>query len=296
VLLLAFAAGVFWCVEVPVRRTRLAEAGGSERVALTMGLEMLTTHLTRLLGPALGGALVAGTGLTGVFALGVVLYLSGALLIARVPRSPGVTVGRESLAAGLADGIRAVRADPRLLALVVLTLVFNLFGLPYVGLLPVFAARRLNLGPLGTGLFATGDGIGALVGTVALLTRTSPAWFGPVFGWGTALFFAAVAVLGLAPAVAVAYPVLLVAGLGMAGFSIMQATLPLAVLPPGMRVRVTGVVMVAIGSAPLGFLLAGTLGDRLGGGPGITVLGLVGLSATAAVLWRWPVMARPSRP
>jgi hypothetical protein len=75
----------------------------------------------------------------------------------------------------------------------------------------------------------------------------------------------------------------------------MQATLPLAILPPGMRVRVTGVVMVAIGSAPLGFLLAGTLGDRLGGGPGITTLGAVGLLATAAVLWRWPVMARPAR-
>src|SRR5919205_270571 len=74
VLLLAFAAGVFWCVEIPVRRTFMAEAGGTERAALTMGLEMLTTHLTRLLGPALGGALIAGTGFGGVFALGVLLY------------------------------------------------------------------------------------------------------------------------------------------------------------------------------------------------------------------------------
>jgi len=295
VLLLAFVAGVFWCVEIPVRRTFMAEAGGAERATLTMGLEMLTTHLTRLLGPALGGALIAGTGLGGVFALGVLLYLSGALLIARVPRVPAAAAGRQSLAAALADGVRAVRRDPRLMALIVITLVFNLFGLPYLGLLPVFAARRLELGPLGTGLLATGEGVGALVGTLAILARPRPAWFGPVFGWGTALFFAAVTALGLTPAVAVAYPVLLVAGLGMAGFSIMQATLPLAVLPPGMRVRVAGVVMVAIGSAPLGFLLAGTLGDRLGGGPGITALGAVGLLATAAVLWRWPAMARPAR-
>jgi hypothetical protein len=295
VLLLAFVAGVFWCVEIPVRRTVMAEAGGAERATLTMGLEMLTTHLTRLLGPALGGALIAGTGLGGVFALGVLLYLSGALLIARVPRVPPAAAGRQSLAAALADGVRAVRRDPRLMALIVITLVFNLFGLPYLGLLPVFAARRLELGPLGTGLLATGEGVGALVGTLAILARPRPAWFGPVFGWGTALFFAAVTALGLTPAVAAAYPVLLVAGLGMAGFSIMQATLPLAVLPPGMRVRVAGVVMVAIGSAPLGFLLAGTLGDRLGGGPGITALGAVGLLATAAVLWRWPAMARPAR-
>jgi len=45
VLLLAFVAGVFWCVEIPVRRTFMAEASGAEHATLTMGLEMLTTHL-----------------------------------------------------------------------------------------------------------------------------------------------------------------------------------------------------------------------------------------------------------
>src|SRR5947208_8013618 len=50
-------------------------SGGRDRVATTMSLEMITTHLTRMLGPALGGAAIAGIGVRGVFVLGVLLYL-----------------------------------------------------------------------------------------------------------------------------------------------------------------------------------------------------------------------------
>jgi predicted MFS family arabinose efflux permease len=296
VLLLALAAGVFWCVEIPVRRTLLAEAGGPERVAVSMGLEMVTTHLTRLAGPPIGGALIAWAGMPGVLALGAVLYLTGAVLVAGVApasvRRPAGGAGLRLLA-GLAEGVALVRAEPRLLAIAALTVVFNLFGLPYLGLVPVLAAEELGLGPVGTGVLAAGEGVGAVAATLAILALARPRWFGPIFGLGCALFFAAEAALALAPTGAAGFAVLLAAGLGMAGFSAMQATIPLAVAPPALRVRVTGVVMVAIGSAPFGFLLAGALGDALGPRPAVAALGLAGLAATLAVLRRWPAMARP---
>jgi MFS family permease len=296
-LALAFLAGMFWCVEIPVRRTALAEAGGRERVAVTMGLEMVTTHLTRLLGPPLGGLLITTAGMPGVLFLGALLYLSGAGLVARVPpatrseRRPP----RPGLAAALRDGLALVWADQRLLAMIALTVVFNLFGLPYLGLIPVLAVERFGLGPAGTGLLAAGEGIGALLATLWILGWARPAWFGPILGLGCALFFTGELALVLLPTASGAFLGLLVAGIGMAGFSAMQATLPLAITPPDMHVRITGVIMVAIGSAPFGFLLAGALGTRLGGGPAIGILGAAGLLATLATLWWWPAMARPAR-
>ncbi|HEX8375763.1 MAG TPA: MFS transporter, partial [Geminicoccaceae bacterium] len=291
--LVAFAAGTFWCVDIPVRRTLLAEAGGQERVAVTMGLEMVTTHLTRTLGPAVGGVLLATAGMPGVFALGAALYLAGAVVIAgTAPTPPRAPAAGRGFLADLAEGVALVRAEPRLLAIVALTLNFNLWGLPYLGLVPVLAAGRYGLGPVGTGLLAAAEGVGAVLGAALVLALARPAWFGPVLGLGCALFFAAEILFALAPGPGGAGAALLVAGLGMAGFSAMQTVLPLAVVPAGLRVRVMGVVLVSIGSAPLGFLLAGALGDRLGAGPAVGLMGGIGLATTALCLWHWPVAAR----
>lgn len=293
---LAFLGGVFWCFEIPVRRTALAEAGGTDRVAVTMGLEMITTHLTRIAGPALGGGLFAAAGLPGVLLLGAALYTVGALMLLQVPKAAKVLPApRQHLGTALLSGLEVIRADPRLLAIAALTVVFNLFGLPYLGLLPVLAVERLALGPVGTGLLAAAEGVGAVLATLMLLRWAPPRWFAPIFGLGCLLFFAGVLALAVAPTAVVAFLILLVAGLGMAGFSVMQATLPLTIAPAAMRVRITGVIMVTIGSAPFGFLLAGMLGDAAGGGPGIAVLGTAGLLSTGLALWRWPVMAWPGR-
>lgn len=300
-LLLAMAAGIFWCVEIPVRRTAMAEAGGEGRAAVTMGLEMVTTHATRLVGPVLGGAVLAAGGLTGVFLAGAVLHLSGAWLVRGLPPAAAAAAGtgravaaRTALLPALAEGVRVVRADPRLVAVIALTFVLNLFGLPYLGLFPLLAREGLGLGPVGAGLVAAGEGTGALMTSVAILALARPRWFGPIFGLGCAGFFAAVTMLPLAPGGPAAFGVLVLAGVGMSGFSAMQATLPIHLAPPGVRVRVAGVIMAAIGSAPFGFLLAGALGGRLGGGPAILVMGGAGLVATLAVLARWPAVALPA--
>jgi MFS family permease len=291
---LAFAGGIFWCIEIPVRRTFLAETAGTERVAVSMSLEMVTTHTTRMLGPALGGAILAGTGLAGALLLGTVLYAGGAAMIARVP--PPAHQSRRPharIVTALREGLVLIRGDGRLMAIVVLTIVFNLFGLPYLGLIPVLSVERLGLGPFGTGLLAAAEGLGAIVGSISILAFARPRWFGPIFGLGCLTFFVTETALGLAGSAVTAFVILTLAGIGMAGFSAMQATVPVAIVPAGMRVRVAGVIMVAIGSAPFGFLLAGMLGERVGPNSGILLLGLLGFVTTALCLWRWPQMARP---
>ena len=66
----ALFTGLFWTFETPVRRTMLAEAAGLARVNASMGLEMTSSQVSRLVGPALGGWLMASAGVTGVFLAG----------------------------------------------------------------------------------------------------------------------------------------------------------------------------------------------------------------------------------
>jgi MFS family permease len=292
---LAFAGGIFWCIEIPVRRTYLAETGGTERVAVSMGLEMVTTHSTRMLGPIVGGALLASTGLLGALLLGTALYAIGAALIARVePPARPISRDHVRITTALHEGLVLIRGDGRLMAIVALTIVFNLFGLPYLGLIPILSVERLGLGPFGTGVLAAAEGLGAIMAALSILAFARPRWFGPIFGLGCLAFFITETTPGLTGSAVTAFPALLMAGVGMAGFSAMQATLPVAIVPAGMRVRVAGVILVAIGSAPFGFLLAGVLGERVGPAYGITLLGALGLATTAICLWRWPEMARPA--
>jgi hypothetical protein len=72
----------------------------------------------------------------------------------------------------------------------------------------------------------------------------------------------------------------------------MQMTLVLAATPRAMRVRVMGVVMVAIGSAPLGFLLGGALAEWLGPRLALALTSGAGLVAMLACMAIWPELRR----
>ncbi|MCL6607868.1 MAG: MFS transporter, partial [Geminicoccaceae bacterium] len=73
-LLAAFANGIFWTIEQPVRRTLLGETVGLAHVGASMGLETASAQATRLLGTVAGGAVVGFLGLDGVFLAAAILY------------------------------------------------------------------------------------------------------------------------------------------------------------------------------------------------------------------------------
>src|SRR5689334_25123042 len=79
------------------------------------------------------------------------------------------------------------------------------------------------------------------------------------FVGGSSLFFVALVVMALSPSYWLAVVVLVIGGIGTAGFGNMQSTLMLTEAPPEMRSRLMGIVTVCIGTGPLGVLLAGIL-------------------------------------
>jgi MFS family permease len=282
----SFVNGCGWATDNPVRRVMMGEVVGREKVGTAMSLDVGASNATRMIGPALGGFLLAGTGIRGAFILSVLMYGTALLAIltirSRIPRG----AGSSAVLARIGEGLALVRGDRRLIGVLVVTVIYNLFAWPFTSMIPVIGRDRLHLGPEGVGLLATMDGIGAFAGAMLLALWLIPRWYGRAYIGGVICYLITVVIFALAQSPALAGAALLLTGLGGAGFGTMQATLVYLAAPPEMRSRILGVLTVCIGTGPIGFVWLGWLADRIGAHNATAVTGVLGLLAMAAT-WRW---------
>ncbi len=260
----AFVNGVSWAADNPVRRLMMGEVAGPERMAEAMSLDVGSSNASRMLGPTVGGLVLAGLGIEGTFVLGALLYATAlpAAWLVRV-QSPRES-GSVSVVGRMAEGLRAVRGDPRLVGILTITVIFNIFGWPVTAMVPVVAQQVLGLGTEATGLLASMDGVGAFCGAVTLAMVARPAWYKWLYVGGMSTYLVGVACFAWAPVTALAAVVLFVIGFGQSGFSTMQPTLIYLATPAELRSRVLGILSVAIGTGPIGFLHTGLLADAIG--------------------------------
>ena len=223
--LASFINGCGWCTDNPVRRVMIGEVVGRERMGTAMSLDVGANNASRIVGPAVGGFLLAATGIQGAFILGVLMYCTALWAIltirSRIPRAAGSGAVR----ARIAEGLAFVRADKRLIGVLVVTVIYNVFAWPFTSMIPVIGRDRLHLGPEGVGLLATMDEIGAFMGALLVGLWLTPRWYGPVYLCGVVCYLIAVVIFALVQSPALAGAALLMTGLSGAGFATMQATL-----------------------------------------------------------------------
>ncbi|MCW5701226.1 MAG: MFS transporter [Bradyrhizobium sp.] len=287
---LAFASfinGCGWCTDNPVRRVMMGEVVGREQMGTAMSLDVGATNASRMLGPAFGGFLLVETGIQGAFVLSVLMYCTALWAImtvrSRIPRS----ADSGAVLARISEGLALVRSDKRLIGVLVVTVIYNIFAWPFTSMIPVIGRDRLHLGPEGVGLLATMDGVGAFAGALLLALWLIPKWYGWSYLGGVVCYLIAVVVFALAQSPVLAGTALLLTGLGGAGFATMQATLVYLAAPAEMRSRLLGVLTVCIGTGPIGFLWLGWLADRIGAHSATAVTGVLGLLALAATSRWW---------
>jgi len=162
------------------------------------------------------------------------------------------------------EGVRYVRSNHTILAVVLITLFMNLWIFPYVSLLPVFARNVLHKGPIELGFLSTATGLGSFLGLLTLSFLRQRVNVGTLFVVGTGWMCVALAVFALSQVYALSWVMLLCAGMGMACFGTLQSTIVLLSTSDEMRSRVMGIVVLAIGADPLGQLQIGTLAELFG--------------------------------
>jgi MFS family permease len=291
----SLVSGIGWTSDNPVRRTMIGEVVGAENMSAAMSIDVGANNASQIVGPALGGALLAAFGIEGVFTVSVLCYLTALVAALRICH-------RTSLAAAVAEGVLArmaagllfARRDPRLRATLVVTVIYNVFGWPFTSMVPVIGAGSLRLGAAGVGLLASMTGIGSFLGAFAIALFVRSAFFSRLFLGAVILYLLLVPFFALSPLPVLAGGVLLMTGVANSGFSIMQATLVFLAAPPELRSCVFGVLSVCIGVGMLGFLHIGGLAAAIGAPWATVATGIEGLLA----LWltrRWwhPLAGRP---
>ena len=288
-----FIGGIFWSTEFPVRRTMLGEAAGMDRIGLAMGIDSATTNATRMVGPILGGVLLKFLGLSGVYVLGAVFFALAALLILPIVyRQSSSVAGNAGFLANLREGLSYIRSRRVIVGILVVTILVNLWGFPYMSMVPVIGEEELGLGPVLIGLMAAVEGLGALLMALFIATRAKPAQYTRVYFGGSFLFLAVVLLFSMSRWFALSVPLIFFAGMGIAGFATMQSTLMMYAAPPEVRSRLMGVLAVSIGTGPFGILHIGLMARWLGAPTAVTIMAVEGLIALALAAIVFPELTR----
>jgi MFS family permease len=293
-LLLAFtfALGAAGAVQLPTWGATVPELVPRTQLRAASGLDLVSINLSRAIGPALAGLVIAHLGgVPVVFALnGVsVVFLAIALLLWRRPQA-GLGNRRERFVPALRAGGRYVWHDPVVRRILLRAIIFIAPATALWALLPVIASRRLGLGADGFGALFGALGVGAIVGALLLgRVRTRLSTNG-ILGAAGVLYAAALAVIILVPSFPAALATLVFAGLAyMAATSTLQAELQL-VLPIWVRAR--GVAIYAItfaGSQAAGALIWGLVANQVGLQLTVLLAAVVLLAGViAGMAWRVP--------
>jgi MFS family permease len=278
VALASFVNGVAWTTDNPVRRTMIGEVVGPERMSAAMSLDVGANNASRMLGPTLGGVLLATTGIGGAFAVSVACYGVAVVAAMRIRRrNPVRPPGADGVIERMIEGFMLVRRDRRLIGTLVITVIYNTFGWPFTSMIPVIGQDNLGLGAVGIGFLASMDGVGAFCGAIVIALVAKPAVFARLYVGGVLIYLLMLPVFALAPDPLLSGTVLLITGIANAGFSIMQATLVYLAAPPEMRSRIYGVLSVCIGVGMIGFIHLGLLAGMIGASWATATIGVEGI-------------------
>jgi MFS family permease len=277
-------SGTMWSTEMSTRRRMVGEAAGPARIVQAIALDSTTGAATRMIGPLLGGAAFELLGMAGAYGLSAAVQFACGFAIlgfVYVQETRPLALGR--IATDIAVGLRYARTNALIMLVYAITIIVNAFAFCYSGLVAPIGSGEFKVSPSLVGLLAAAEPIGALAGGMLLATGLVRVDRRLAFVGGSSLFFVALVVMAISPSYWLAVAVLVIGGLGTAGFGNMQSTLMLTEAPPEMRSRLMGIVTVCIGTGPLGVLLAGVLADATSPRNAVMIMALIGLALTIAL-------------
>ena len=284
----AFIAGLAWVIDFPVRRTLMADAVGSGRLGAAMSLDTVASSGTRMLGPLLGGTLYAVVGMEGAFLLTAGTYTLAFLILFGLPAigGHGPVLGGK-VAHRIRDGLRVLRRMPILQGVLAVTVVFNVWGFPIISMVPVIGADQLTLTPAGVGVLASMEGLGSLIGALALAAYARNRQYRLLYFIGVLTYLVAATVFAHSLVPLLSGALLFLMGVSMAAFAAMQSALVLLNTPPESRRQMMGLLSVCIGSGPIGLAHLGLLASWFGANVACTIVAVEGLVVLAVVALKW---------
>jgi MFS family permease len=294
IFLVALLAAGLTATEQPARSSAVPRLVPAERLPAAIALGQLNFQIASVVGPAIGGVLLATIGIAGAYAVDVVTFTASivaALAISPIP--PLGNIPRPGFGA-IREGLAFAARRRVILSTFAIDLDAMIFGMPQ-SLFPVLALDVFKVGPTGFGMLEAAPAVGALLG--ALLSG----WVTHVrrLGWSVivavAIWAAAITAFGLATfsastvAFVLALAFLAVAGAADVLSAVFRSTIVQLATPDELRGRISSLYMMVVTSGPrLGDIEAAAVASVIGAQLSVLSGGVLCLLGVAVVARLFP--------
>jgi MFS transporter, DHA1 family, staphyloferrin A biosynthesis exporter len=292
----ALLAGTVQAFQQPARQALINDLVGGERLLNAVSLNSAALNLSRSIGPAVCGVIIAASGVDVSYYVQAFLYAAATLWTfqIRVPKhadqpSRPANEPQQSFLASAKEGFAYIGSHRLILALMVLGLAPILLGMPYQSLMPIFAVDVLHGGPTTQGLLVGAMGAGAVVGGLVIASLGRRQGNGKLLIAGAAGFGLSLILFSRSPVVWMAACFTFLVGLSNSAYTSQDQTIIQTVTEPRLRGRVLGVYLLNRGLMPVGSILAGALATWFGGPWAVSLMGFSCLILAICV----PIFYRP---
>ena len=298
-LALAVMQGVVNAFDMPGRQSFMVQMVEDRRdLSNAIAINSSMVNMARLVGPSLAGMLIAVSSEGWCFLIDGISYIAVivSLLMMRVSGAPA-RAQSTSMVEDLKVGWTYVSEFLPIRTILLLFAVVSLMGMPFVVLMPIFAAQVLHGGPHTLGFLMGAMGVGALISALALAARKSVLGLVRMIPMAATVFGLGLIGFGLSRVFWLSMVMVLIVGMGMMQGMAGSNTVIQTLVPEDKRGRVMSYYTMAfVGMAPFGSLLAGSVAHAIGAP--WTVIGN-GAAVLLGAGWFWlrlPAVRREIRP
>lgn len=291
---IALLLGVNSSFDMPIRQSFVVELVGREDVGKAVALNSAVFNMSRIVGPAVGGLLIAAIGIAPLYYVNALSYIATiASLVMMRPQEFHAVARMEVVKTArgvfdrLAEGLRYVRNNETILLAISMVTVVSTFAMNFNVLGPLLAANVLHGDADTYGFLMAASGFGSLGGALLIAFGAAPTMMRMVVGSG----IAGVALLALA--VSGSFPVdlvlMFIIGWGTISMAATCNTIIQLKVPDVLRGRVMSVYTTLFaGTTPIGGLFSGGVAAAASVGTALAIGGVVAMGASAVGFMRMP--------
>ncbi len=302
VFALAIANGVAFSFAMPARTSVVPDLVRRSDVASGVALFSTIFSLGQVAGPTPAGFIIEYFGMAHTFLVAALLLVPALLGMAvfDIPtvagrQRLGADGARESMVQSILSGIRYVRGQSIIIALLLLGLIVMTFVMPFQAVMPVLVRDVLNRGPDDLGVLMTAIGVGALMGSLTAATARGMPQLTKLMMIAGLLVGVILTLFALSNFYLLSLALALALGLTTQSFMTSNMTMVQLATPDYVRARVISIRFILVGLGPVGIMAMGIAAESFGAVPSIIAMSSLNIFFVALVLMLFPSFRRSRR-
>lgn len=285
VITLSFIVGCVQSLSTPAYLSALPSLVSKEHITNAIALNSMQFNLSRFIGPAIGGAVIASLGVAWCFGFNALSYLA-LLMVLPFIRFPGAEISERaarSLSESIKEGVREVRQRPELLSIVIVVFFVSFFVGPILNFIPVIAKENLGTQAGGFSLMLSAFGAGAVIGALRVASLKETVNRHAIVMMASSALAAAVIAVSLSQIFLLSMGLMFVGGFAFVSCGSVGNTIMQTEVSEALRGRVISIYATAFrGGLPLGSLLTGVVSEHFGAQAALALNGTLLLGVLCA--------------